>query len=104
MDMDGSRNIIFIYSYTNSAHEKTRAEIVFANPTGMGMGEIEYGIKSRLKDLEYFNHSDFMVSALYGEYPDLNENPVLHAFESVNPTDKEATDKRSIGDFIGNIK
>lgn len=98
------KNILFVYSYTNSAHEKTTGEIVFANPTGMSMGEIEYGIKSRLLSLEYFDHSDFMVTSLYGEYPDLNTNPARHAFEKIIFTEKEVTDKRSIADFIGNIK
>lgn len=102
--MNKGSNIIFVYSYTNAAHEKTWGEIVFPNPTQMPMGEIEYGIKSRLKNLEYFDHSEFMVSPLYGEYPDLDKNPVLHAFEKVDYTDKEVNDKRSIEDFIGNIR
>lgn len=102
--MSETRNILFTYSYTDSAHNKTTEEIVFANPAGLSLGEIEFQVKSRLVNLEYFDPIDFMVPALFGEYADLDKNPRRHSFERVELTSKKATDKRNIHEFIEHIK
>jgi hypothetical protein len=102
--MSDQKNIEFVYSYTDSNRAKTTGEIIFPNPDNMPLGEIEYQLKSRLIQLEYFYHSDFMVPSLFGEYADLNVNPAWHTFVSVGSTDKEPTDKRTISDFISNLK
>src|SRR5687767_7983731 len=82
-------NILFSYHYRDAKNEKTSGEIIFTNPDGMSLGEIEYGIKSRLKDQEYFYHNDFMVPPLYGEYPDFDKNPSVHEFSGVELTERE---------------
>jgi len=102
--MSEIKNILFVYSYTDGLNNKTSEEIVFANPGDLGLGEIEYKLKSKLVGLEYFDPIDFMVPALFGEYADLDKNPRRHSFERVSYTDKKATDKRSIVEFIENIK
>jgi hypothetical protein len=102
--MNNQKNIEFIYSYTDSQHAKTTGEIVFANPDNMPLSAIEYQVRSRLIQLEYFYHSDFMVPSLFGEYADLNVNPAWHTFVSIDSTDKEPTDKRTISDFIAGLK
>jgi len=80
------------------------SEIIFSNPDDLRLGEIEYQLKSRLTNQEYFHHSHFMVPPLYGEYPDFDKNPEVHEFVRVELTDEKTTDKRSISDFITNIK
>ncbi len=97
-------NILFTYFYRDSNNHKTASEIIFANPDGLSLSEIEYKIKCGLTDQEYFHHGHFMVPPLYGEYPDFDKNPEVHEFGEVKLTDKTATDKRNIGDFIMNIK
>lgn len=102
--MSDPKNIEFIYSYTDSQHAKKTGEIVFPNPDNMPLSEVEYQLRSRLIQLEYFYHSDFMVPSLFGEYADLNVNPSWHTFVSVGLTGKEPTDKRTISDFIAGLK
>lgn len=102
--MDPQNNILFVYSYTDGQQNKRTDEIVFANPDGLSLGEIEYQVKSRLEALEYFYPGDLMVPALYGEYADLDKNPARHAFENLCLTPKEPTDKRSISDFLAAMK
>lgn len=97
-------NILFTYFYRDGTNHKTVSEIVFANPDGLSLGEIEYKIKCGLTDQEYFHHSYFMVPPLYGEYPDFDKNPEVHEFGSVALTNNSTTDKRTILDFITNIK
>lgn len=97
-------NIKFSYCYRTAKNEKTISEIIFSNPENLSLGEIEYKIKSRAKDQEYFNHSDFMVPPLYGEYPDFDKNPSVHEFVGIELTSQKENDKRSISDFLTNIK
>ncbi|HLP12192.1 MAG TPA: hypothetical protein VK177_09700 [Flavobacteriales bacterium] len=97
-------NILFTYCYRTATNEKTSSEIIFSNPDDLSMGDIEYKLKSRLIDQEYFNHSDFMVPPLYGEYPDFDKNPTVHEFLGVALTNSKENDKRTISDFITNIK
>ena len=97
-------NILFTYCYRDCTNHKTTAEIVFPNPENLTLSEIEYKLRSKLTDQEYFHHTDFMVQPLYGEYPDFDKNPEVHEFGTVDFTDQKPTDKRSISDFITNIK
>ena len=97
-------NILFTYFYRTSTNAKTVSEIIFANPDGLTLSEIEYKIKCGLVDQEYFHHGHFMVPPLYGEYPDFDKNPEVHEFVGVSLTERETTDKRNIADFIINIK
>lgn len=97
-------NIRFIYSYTNHERLRRDAEIIFPNPDNLSLGEVEYGIKSRLRAGEQFDPYDFMVTALYGEYADFNLNSRLHDFDGVFTSNQKPTDKRNIADFLAGIK
>ncbi len=97
-------NIRFQYSYTTHERLRRNTEIIFPNPDNLSLGEVEYGIKSRLKAGEQFDPYDFMVPALYGEYADFNVNSRLHNFDGIFTTTENPTDKRNIADFLAGIK
>ena len=97
-------NILFTYSYCDAANQKTDGEIIFSNPENLTLDFIEYKLRSSLTSGVYFHHNHFMVQPLYGQYPDFDKNPAVHEFDDVKLTTEDATDKRNIGDFIGNIK
>jgi len=98
------KNIRFDYYYLDGENLRSQGQLIFSNPDGMTLGEIEYGIKSRLINSEYFDHSDFMVPSLYSEYPDLEKNPRWHVFSGVHLTSEKANDSRNISDFLLHIK
>jgi hypothetical protein len=97
-------NILFTYQYRNGKNEITQGEIVFPNPENLPLSEVEYNIKSRLTNQDFFHHTHFMVPPLYGQYPDFDKNPDVHEFIRIELTNEPSTDKRNISDFIANIK
>lgn len=96
-------NVLLSYMYRDGANYKNHDEVVFANPEGLPLEFIEAKIKERLIDNEWFYVERWLLKDLHFPKWDGEIDLLWHEFNSVEYTDDEPTDKRTIAEFLYHI-
>ena len=96
-------NTSFYYIYKDFANYKKHNEIIFLNPTGKPLEEIDTIIRSHLIDGRWFYASEWKVPDLHFENWDTEEDHFLHEFGSVTETNQAAQSSTTIDEFIETI-
>lgn len=95
-------NIKFNYLYRDAGNYKTYGSIIFSNPHRLSINIILEKIEQFFVDAECFNPSDLKIHAL--KHSDFDYDSELdhswNEFESIEETDEEATDNRTINEFL----
>ena len=99
-------NIKFSYLYRDASNYKSYCEVVFSNPNGIPLGEIEMVIKDNLIE-------DYWFIAKEWKLPDVHfknyawDNKIdheWHEFESIKETNEETNQKIDLDEFLLRIK
>lgn len=95
-------NVKFNYLYRDGGNYKTFGSIIFINPTGLSINEIEQKLRDKLIDDCFFDPKILQVPALkhsnFSYDPELDHN--FNEFESIEETVEMATGKRTINEFL----
>ncbi|MGE0638141.1 MAG: hypothetical protein AB7G44_12685 [Bacteroidia bacterium] len=97
-------NIKFNYMYRDGANYKQFGSVIFANPSNLTLEIIETKIRETLIDGEFFEplKLDIPNVRVYPYDPEIDHD--WFEFENVEQTDKSPTDKRTIAEFIAELK
>ncbi|HTA83258.1 MAG TPA: hypothetical protein VK783_10005 [Bacteroidia bacterium] len=97
------QNIKFNYLYRDAGNYKLFDEVIFSNPKNIPLNKIENIIKVHLMDGMYFDPQEWGIPLL--EFPEYDEelDHDWHEFESIEITTEEATDYRTISQFLKQI-
>jgi hypothetical protein len=101
---DSNLNIKFNYLYRDAGNYKQFGDIIFSNPENISLDCINESIKSHLIDGEYFVASKWQIPALFVFTFDKELDHSWHKFERIECTNEAATEKRSISEFINQLK
>ncbi len=95
-------NIKFNYLYRDAANYKTFGFVVFSNPDGIDLNQLEKLIQNKLLDGEFFEPKRFGIPHLrHLDFPfDLELDHDWNEFHSVEKTTEMPTDKRTIKEFL----
>ena len=96
-------NIKLYYIYKDFSNYKKHNEIIFTNPNGKTLAEIESIIRSHLINERWFYASEWKVPDLHFENWDTEEDHFLHEFGSIEEPNQPATTSLSIEDFLAII-
>ena len=99
-------NIKFSYIYRDAGNYKKYNQLVFANPNGIVLKEVQIRIKSCLIDECWFRAYDWKVPDLHFkeyEWDSLTDHN-WHEVESIEETNDLATEEGTIDDFLIKIK
>ena len=96
-------NVKFSYLYRDGGNTECLASVVFPNPERMSIPEIEKTIKSNLVGGELFDARAWGLVPLLFKGHDEDRDQFWNAFESVEVTNEQALDGRSIGRFISSL-
>lgn len=101
-------NVKLNYLYRDASNYKAWGEVIFANPEGLSLEEIEKSLTS------YFLAGMFFVASqvgipevfLFYKYPFSEDDHFFHEFDSVEYTSEQVTDSegRSTEEFIDQCK
>jgi len=98
-------NIKFFYLYRDAGNYKAFGEVIFSNPDGLPLTEIESKIRASLIDGEFFDPIKWDIPKLkiegFDYDPELDHDWM--EFEKIDITKKETTSLSSITNFIGGI-
>ncbi len=96
------KNIKFNYLFRDAGNNKAHGSVVFSNPENLNIEVIELNLRESLIDGEFFDPSELSVPRLtlvdfsFNAEPDHSWNE----FSNLELTDEEATDNRSIVEFL----
>jgi hypothetical protein len=93
-------NILFSYCYRDYANYKQHNDIIFANPDGLAIDQVDKIIRSKLIDGEWFYASDWEVNDLHFEDWDLEIDHPLHEFKEVSLTELSPNASIAIDAFL----
>lgn len=96
-------NIQFNYMYRDGANYKNHDEVIFSNPERLSVELIEEAIHQRLIDGEWFYVEKWKLKDLHFPKWDGEIDLLWHEFKSVEYTNEEPTDTRSISEFLKHI-
>ena len=95
-------NIKFNYLYRDYGNYKTYGFVIFSNPDRLIINVVEDKLEKLLIDSEFFHSSDFNIPFL--KHPEFEYDPQLdhswNEFISLEETNDDATDNRTINEFI----
>lgn len=105
-------NVRFVYSYRDFGNNKKIREVVFSNPNGLQINEIddlivkhlikgEFGIE---KEMNWFLAQEWGLDSLYFEDRDLELDHPYHTYEGVSLTEEECTQGLAINTFWESAK
>ena len=97
-------NIQFNYRYRCSGNYKKFISVVFANPDGVGLAELDKLIQSKLIYDEYFYAAQWQLPEVFTDIVDFRVDPTWHEFESVACTYDAADDGVSLAVFMGLVR
>ena len=98
-------NIKFNYLYRDAGNYKTFGFIIFSNPKKAGVNALEEMLRKQLIDSAFFDPIKFKVPVLVHTDSKF-ESTMDHSwneFESLEETNEEITDYRTIDEFISFI-
>ena len=99
-------NIKFYYIYRDGGNYKNFNEIIFSNPRGRSLHEVENIIKEKLIDHKWFYCKEWNVPDIhfkeFGYDPEIDVD--WHEFEKIEGTSDKATEKQSLEDFLLLVK
>ena len=93
-------NIQFNYRYRCSGNYKKFISVVFANPDGIELAELESRIQSKLIYGEYFYAAQWQLPEVFTDIVDFRIDPTWPSFESVAYTDAAADADISLVEFM----
>ncbi len=96
-------NIQLNYLYRCGGNYKNFGEVIFANPDGLSLQQVEEAIKAALIDHHWFYANDWLLPPLHFPKWDPELDHLWHEYESIEPTDLPATDARTISQFMAAI-
>lgn len=95
-------NIKFNYLYRDAGNYKTHGSVVFLNPEGLAIEQIESALRTKLIDEVFFDPKVLDVPVL--SHPEFSYDPTMdhswNEFESLEETGEDATDDRKISELI----
>jgi hypothetical protein len=97
-------NIQFNYRYRCSGNYKKFISVVFANPDGVELPELEKLIQSKLIYGEYFYAAQWQLPVVFTDIIDFRIDPTWPSFESVASTDEAGDVSISLEEFIAIIR
>ncbi len=97
-------NIQFNYRFRCSGNYKKFVSVVFANPDGVELAELEKLIQSKLIYCEYFYAAQWRLPEVFTDIVDFRIDPTWHEFESVAYTDSAPDAGISVAGFMGIVK
>jgi len=97
-------NIQFNYRYRCSGNYKKFVSVVFANPNGVELPELEKLIQSKLIYGEYFYAAQWQLPEVFTDIVDFRIDPTWHEFEGVAYTDEAAGVSISLDEFIAIVE
>ena len=102
--MNGSNhNLQFNYLYRDAGNYKKYGSVVFSNPDKLSLSAIEAQIKETLIDGEFFEPFKLNIPAIHA-YPHSELDHDWYTFEEVQQTEEQATDNRTISEFLNELK
>jgi hypothetical protein len=93
-------NIQFNYRYRCSGNYKKFISVVFANPDGVELAELEKLIQSKLIYGEYFYAAQWRLPEIFTDIVDFRIDPTWHEFESLKYTSDPFHELFSLEEFI----
>lgn len=96
-------NIQFNYMYRDGANYKNHNQVVFANPERFSLEFIETKIRERLIDGEWFYVEKWHLPDLHFPKWDGEIDVLWHEFLSIEYTEEEPTDNRTVSRFLTHI-
>jgi hypothetical protein len=106
--MSNSQNVNLSYLYRDASNYKAWGEVIFANPEGLSLEEIEKSLASCFLDGMFFVASQVGIPEvfLFYKYPFSEDDHFSHEFDSVEYTNEQVTDSegRSAKKFIDQCK
>ena len=97
-------NIQLNYLYRCGGNYKNFGEVIFANPDGLSLQQVEEAIKATLIDHHWFYAHHWHLPSLHFPKWDPELDHLWHEYEGVEYTGLPATDARSISQFMAAIK
>ncbi|MEO6820665.1 MAG: hypothetical protein ABI204_13110 [Ginsengibacter sp.] len=99
-------NIKFNYLYRDASNFKNYCEVVFSNPNGKSLDEIERLVRDNLIEGCWFIANEWkMPDAHFMNYSWDNQiDHEWHEFESIQETKEETTHEININEFLSRIK
>ena len=98
-------NTKFCYLYRDAGNYKAFGEVIFANPKGLTLDEIESKIKASLIQGEFFDPIKWKIPKLkiegFDYDPELDHDWM--EFEIIEASSEAISDDRSINDFLESI-
>jgi len=97
-------NIKFNYLYRDSGNYKKYKSVIFSNPDGVGLSELETFIKPKLISETWFYAQQWDLPEIFTDMVDFRIDPSWHEFESIEYTDEEVNTTLLLIDFMENIE
>jgi len=101
---DSNTNIKFSYLYRDAGNYKIFGEVIFNNPENLSIEKIENEVKNNLIDRAYFVPLALEIPVLVFDDYDKELDHDWNEFEILEITKEKATDKRSMIEFINQLK
>lgn len=96
-------NIKFSYLYRDYSNYKKFSEVVFANPNGISIEEVNAIIKNHLIEDMWFNSTEWDVPDLHFDDWNPEDDHALHEFESIEETEELSNDGVTIDSFLDRV-
>ncbi|MBB3057130.1 hypothetical protein [Mucilaginibacter gotjawali] len=93
-------NIKFNYLYRDSGNYKKFISVIFSNPDGIKLSDLEAFIKTKLIDETWFYAEQWNLPEIFTDIIDFRVDPTWHKFESIEYTDEPADNDFIVRDFI----
>lgn len=100
---DSKLNIKLNFLYRDAGNYKLFGSVVFKNPKNISLDIIQSTIKQNLIDGEFFEPRKWKIPILtFPEYDDELDHD-WNEIESIELTTEEATDERTISEFLSDL-
>jgi hypothetical protein len=93
-------NIKFNYLYRDSGNYKKFISVIFYNPKGFGLSELETLIKSKLIWDTWFYAEEWKLPEIFTDILDFRIDPTWHEFEDIEYTKEASNTSTSLTEFI----
>jgi hypothetical protein len=97
-------NIKFNYLYRDAANYKVFGSLIFSNPDGLNLLEIEARIREELIDGQFFDPDKWSIPRLQFEKWESEFDHEWNEFEGVEETEEESSQPMSINQFLQKLK
>lgn len=93
-------NIKFNYLYRDSGNYKKSNSVIFANPEGIELSDLEAMIKTKLIWDTWFYAEQWNLPEIFTGIVDFRVDPTWHEFENIAYTDEPSGSTFTLIDFI----